>query len=100
MTMNYADGGQYKGATENGKRQGKGEMTYANGDVYLGNWANDIRDTLGGENAVFTHQNSTYLGAWKDGHKAGVHTLTAENGSVTQVVEIDGKDVELETMQQ
>lgn len=58
-------------------------MTYANGDVYLGNWSNDICDTLGGENATFTSDGCTYEGAWKDGHRAGVHTLTGKEGNVT-----------------
>jgi len=66
--------------------------------VYDGNWNNDIRDTLGGENATFTNKECTYEGAWKDDKKTGVHTLTAKDGTVTQVVEIDGKDVELGDM--
>ena len=36
--MSYADGGDYYGFWENGRRHGEGVFTYKNGDMYSGWW--------------------------------------------------------------
>ena len=47
--MKYPNGDVYDGALEEGKRNGKGTMTYFNGDKYEGDWLNDLRDGEGNQ---------------------------------------------------
>ncbi len=75
---------------EDGKRHGQGKMVYANGDSYYGNWSDDMRDTMGGKNAVFELNDGTcYEGAWKNDQRSGVHTRMKDD-LVVQVYENDG----------
>ena len=39
--------GLYRGMIENGKREGKGTMIYLTGEVYYGNWSNDMWNGYG-----------------------------------------------------
>ena len=65
--INYPDGGRYEGSIqEDGKRHGHGEMRYANGDVYIGNFKNDLRCTLGTLATFKLQSGCQYIGAWKD----------------------------------
>jgi len=45
--MNYTDGTVYEGMWENGKRHGAGTLFLANGDVYQGDYALDLKDGPG-----------------------------------------------------
>ena len=40
--MNSADG-EYEGEWKNGKKEGKGTMTYADGSIYVCQWYQDGR---------------------------------------------------------
>lgn len=39
--LKYGSGDVYEGQLLNGKRSGKGKMTFANGDYYIGMWKSD-----------------------------------------------------------
>jgi hypothetical protein len=39
--LKYGSGEIYEGQLFNGKRSGKGKMTFPNGDKYIGNWRLD-----------------------------------------------------------
>ena len=40
--MTYNNGDVYEGQWLNNLKDGKGQMTYSNGDKQIGNWLNDI----------------------------------------------------------
>ena len=46
-TIEYKDGGVYKGEVKNGKRHGNGRFTWAIGDVYEGDWIDGKRTGKG-----------------------------------------------------
>jgi hypothetical protein len=50
-----------------GKVHGKGKYTFKNGDVYDGEWRNQLQNGYG----VFTTKGETYKGTWIDGIKVG-----------------------------
>lgn len=50
----------YEGDFHEGKRHGAGKMTYRSGDVYEGNWSNNIRDVAG----VLTTATEIFRGMW------------------------------------
>ena len=41
MKVVYENGDEYEGETKNGKRDRKGTMKYADGEVYTGEWKDD-----------------------------------------------------------
>jgi hypothetical protein len=61
---------------------GKGKYTYANGDVYEGDWKNDVREGKG----VFTCSKDgpsaghVYDGEWKNGKQHGIAVYTYPSG--------------------
>ena len=92
-TLQYEDGGEYTGhIDDNNKRHGKGQMVYADGSSYNGNFVNDLRD---GNGSFEDAKGQKYYGGWSEDKRVGVHTLTKSNGHVVSVVEINGEDVEL-----
>jgi len=60
----YADGDVYEGEFKNDKRHGEGKYTFADGDVYEGNWKDGKRH---GEGKMTYADGSVYEGNWKDG---------------------------------
>jgi hypothetical protein len=58
--LEYTDG-MYDGDIVDGERQGKGIMTYKNGDIYDGKWENDVRH---GDGTLTTSKNIIYKGDW------------------------------------
>ena len=46
-TINIENEGRYIGEIKNGLRHGKGKMIYNNGNIYEGNWLNDLFDGKG-----------------------------------------------------
>lgn len=119
MVKKYKDGGIYEGEGTlfTKKRQGKGKMTYANGEIYEGQWVDDVRcgqgelylprtygktfgklysytgewknDKLNGF-GTFTDSYTTYSGNFVDGKYNGRGTLTKKVGSLTYVGEFKG----------
>eukprot|EP00899_Mesostigma_viride_P002016 jgi/Mesvir1/11815/Mv00172-RA.1 len=54
----------YDGDWFRGKRHGKGTMTYGNGDMYVGGWANDMKE---GEGVFFyLEKKKRYDGVWHE----------------------------------
>jgi len=45
--MEWGDGSNYQGTFVNGKMEGKGIMTYANGDTFDGQWKNNLQHGQG-----------------------------------------------------
>ena len=63
----------------NSKKRYYGKMTYANGDIYEGEWKDDLFDGHG----KYTWVNGeVYEGQWKDGVKNGLGKHTCINGDV------------------
>ena len=52
----------------NGKAHGHGTFTHANGDVYHGEWVNDLAHGVG---TFTTHDGSSYRGQWEQDLKSG-----------------------------
>ena len=62
--MTYRNGSVYEGDFADGKREGHGTLTKANGDVYEGDFENDAMTGIG----KYTFKNGAVAyGAWKDG---------------------------------
>ena len=77
-TMSYfervfeAEGMVYEGEKKNGKRHGKGKITYQNGSVYDGEWEDDMRHGFGTE----TRDGKViYTGMWKNNMREGEGTV-------------------------
>jgi hypothetical protein len=84
--MTFANGDVYEGDWKDNKRDGKGKMTFANGDVYEGDWKDNKRDGKGKE--TFANGN-VYEGDWKDDKRNGKGKETWAND---YVYEGDWKD--------
>ena len=66
---NGKPGSRYTGTMVDGKEEGTGTLTYANGDHYDGEW----RDGKPNGQGVFTTSSKTITGEWKSGcYKHGV----------------------------
>ena len=71
--MTYANKDIYVGNWEDDKKSGQGTMTYNNGNNYKGNWINDKKSGQG----TMTYANKDiYVGNWKDDKKSGQGTMT------------------------
>lgn len=79
-TLTYDKGALvYKGTVVNHRMNGKGKLTYSNGDTYEGDFVNG---TFGGQ-GTFTSKNGwSYTGDFKKGQPDGQGTLNAKNGKV------------------
>ena len=60
---------RYSGEWYQGRREGKGTMTYECGNVYEGTWHDGIRH---GNGVLFYNDGGKYHGEWMDGKKHGV----------------------------
>ena len=58
---------------------GKGVYKFSNGDIYDGDWKNDVRDAQGTQIYV---NGDIYNGKWKDDMKNGQGTFTYINGDI------------------
>lgn len=71
-TVTYKNGNKYEGNFVDNKRHGPGTMTYANGDEYDGDWVDNKRHGKG----TYTWADGTkYEGKWKNGKKYGNGTM-------------------------
>ena len=94
--LTYADGGVYRGQFEAGKLHGVGTFLYDSGDVYDGEWVDDHMDGLG---TYFDSKGNVYRGQWREdmqegyGIYWGAECGTAKLGFYHQDVEV-GEGVE------
>ena len=65
----------YKGDLKDDKRDGKGKMTYLNGDVYEGDWKDDKLDGTG---KMIYANDDKYEGNWKEDKRDGQGKMTYE----------------------
>ena len=82
--MTYANGDVYYGELRNGKRHGKGKMTYANdefidNEVYDGEWKNGKKH---GKGKMIYENGDVYDGEWEGGQRQGKGILKFVNGDV------------------
>jgi hypothetical protein len=69
--------GKYKGEIIFGKPNGKGFVTFDNGETFKG----ELKDGVPNGQGTATYKNgSKYVGGWKDDKRNGQGTLTLENG--------------------
>jgi hypothetical protein len=78
-TVEYDDGGTFRGAVHDIARHGEGRMRYPNGDVYDGEFNNDERSGVG----VLTRINGdVYQGQWLNDCMHGSGTMKFSDGSM------------------
>ncbi|MCB8818319.1 cell wall-binding repeat-containing protein [Desulfosporosinus shakirovi] len=90
----------YQGVLVDGKKEGQGKYTWANGDVYSGEWKNDKMNGRGvlvysdgteysgtfvdnkreGQGYIKWFNNETYTGEWKNDLMSGEGSYTFKNG--------------------
>ena len=77
--VHYATGNVFEGNYENDLRNGNGKYTWSDGSVYEGNWENDYQNGYG----KYTWSNGhVYEGNYENGARNGYGKLTLSNGSV------------------
>ena len=64
----FADGDVYEGEYKNGKKEGRGKFTFASGDVYEGEYKNDKKEGRG--KYTFADGRVGHDGMWRDGQPA------------------------------
>ena len=78
-TIRYNDGCVYTGQVVNGKRHGKGTLTWPSGSVYEGDWRDDKRT---GKGKYTWSSGNVYEGDFVDGNFTGKGKKIWANGSV------------------
>ncbi len=78
--IEYVQENVYTGEkNEKGEKDGTGKMEYANGDVYEGQWKNNLRN---GKGKITFVNKSTYDGTWSKDQITGKGVYTYFNGDV------------------
>ena len=76
-------GDEYVGAWQNGKRNGQGTLTWADGDRYVGEYKDNKKNGLGtytwGKDSEWAGEE--YVGEWKDDKRNGLGTHTWADGT-------------------
>jgi hypothetical protein len=81
ICKNWPDGKQYRGEMLDGRRHGKGSITYPDGASYDGDWHNDWRHGHG----EYKYTDGTwYKGAWEMGNRQGDGLCTYADGNMYQ----------------
>ena len=78
-TKYYPNGDEYTGEFKDGKRDGKGKLTYHAFQIYDGEFKDDKRHGQG----TFMDEGLiglTYIGQWKDDKKSGLGVIKYKNG--------------------
>ena len=83
-TITY-DNGSYEGYTKNGYRHGQGTYRWNSGDIYEGNWVNDIKSGY----AKYTAKWGTYEGYYKNDARCGCGKETTADGTVYEGIWVD-----------
>ena len=68
----------YEGDLVDGKCEGKGKYIFENGDYYIGNFSNGVREGLG--NQYYKNNELQYEGKWKSDMRNGHGLYYYENG--------------------
>ncbi|MDB2544984.1 hypothetical protein N9X42_00085 [Candidatus Pelagibacter bacterium] len=76
-TLNYPDGGIYKGEFKDGVPHGTGTLKFPDGNSYIGQFKDGI---INGQGTFMLKDGSNYFGEHKDGKPNGHGTLTLSNG--------------------
>lgn len=79
MISRYIQNGYDSEQNEEGHRHGRGKMKYINGDVYNGEWKNNLRHGVG---EYKMSDFDIYNGMWKNNLKHGQGTYTYASGTV------------------
>ena len=79
----WANGSYYDGDWVNNKKQGSGEYKFIDGSLFSGNWINDKRDGYG---KFISSSGENFEGIYKNNMRngEGIHTYTVGNIKVTQ----------------
>src|SRR3990167_1816952 len=100
VRLNLRDRQVYEGGMFCGRKEGRGRLVYANGDLYVGDWVRGLREGQGeytwktgakyvgqyvrnlreGRGRFQFADESTYDGGWKDGMRHGKGLMIWENG--------------------
>ena len=76
-TLNYPDGGIYKGEFKDGVPHGTGTLKFPDGNSYTGEFKDGI---INGQGTFMLKDGGNYFGEHKDGKPHGHGTLTLSNG--------------------
>jgi len=89
--IKHEDGSEYSGKVdEKGNRHGRGKLTLANGEKYVGEWKKkkyNVPDNQRGRNGMgtYTYANGDkYVGRWKKGLRHGKGIFTYANGKIEE----------------
>jgi hypothetical protein len=77
-TYTYADGAKYVGEFRDGKANGQGTITFPNGNKYVGEWKDNRRNGQGTE--TFPNGDK-FVGEYRDDKRNGLGTYTWPNGN-------------------
>ena len=77
-TYTWANGDIYSGEWEDGKRHGQGTFTRSDGEKYVGEWKSG---KMHGQGAMTRANGDKYVGEWNEGVKHGQGTYTYSSGS-------------------
>ena len=77
-TLRFANGNVYEGDFKNNVREGKGTLRFANGEVYEGDFKNGRRE---GKGTYRFANGEVYEGDWKNGRTVGKGTDRFANGA-------------------
>ena len=75
--IEFFDGRSYEGALRNGRKLGVGTYVWADGQRYVGEWANDVQQ---GRGVWSSRAGDRYEGAYVAGRREGVGSMTYASG--------------------
>jgi len=77
--VHYASGNIFEGNYENDLRSGYGKLTWSDGDIYEGNWKNGAKNGYG---KMTWSGGDVYEGNWKNDYQNGYGKLTWSDGDI------------------
>ncbi len=79
VTIVYSNEDRFEGVTKNGYRDGIGYYYYKNGDVYYGEWLNDMKEGFG---ILCYITGDKYIGYFKQNKKSGFGEYRYKSGDI------------------